>query len=119
MKGMTIKLRDQFFNWLDEIAKTAKLLKLIEELSNTNSLEGWTALGFDIHENYNHCFVVSFFPYKSTKEMSVEEERLLKEITSIQYDKVILDKIKVFMESLDDVKECEYVEKNFVRVHFN
>lgn len=118
MKSISDKLGSQIIEWTDEVAKTGKLLKLTEKLVNAYSVSGGqNPLGFEMYENYQHRFVVVCLPHKSMKEMSKLENKLSEEIRSIEYHKDILDRIKVFMTSLEeDVQECSYVENDGIRL---
>lgn len=119
MQSISGKLRDQIFEWLEEIQKTGQLLTLIEEMSNAYSASmKQNASGFDVYQNYQNCFVVIFFPYQSTDEMSELEKNIGEKIRTIPFNKNILDRIKVFMESLEDVQKCERLGENKLRIHF-
>lgn len=119
MQSISEKISDQVEQWSTSVIKAGKLLKLIEKMSNAYSVsEEDIPLGFDVYENYNHCFVVSFFPYHSMQEMSEQERSLSDKVHLITYDKEALDKVKVFMESLEDVQLCEYLKDGKLRVTF-
>lgn len=97
---------EEFFNHQHE-ATPEKILELILQLLKT----GIPIKEITLFENGVDKFGLNITP---TRNISL----ILQKICKIRFDEKVLEEVKKFLSSLEEVKECFYKEKNVLVVKF-